>query len=127
MVQTPFGCVTMHIVQTPGVGFFLSDWVRPAIGIVEVPAICSQFLRIIAERIGCLGSGPTGVFPLRFSGQSIRFSRLGGEPSAVLHGRMVGDTNDRWPVPPQAKGFVGIRWRGTGDGVGGLLCGRLLG
>src|SRR5262245_6468403 len=123
-IDTPLGHVAVHVVKTPGIGFFLPDLVGRLLRLLVIPAIIVQLCGIVAEAVGGSGAGPAGPFPFRLGRQAIVLAGLFRQPAAILHGGMMRDRQGRVIVMPVAKGRVGIRRSGTGDGVANLL--RLL-
>ena len=71
-VQAPFHHVAVHVVQSPRIGQLHSHPVS-LLRVIQIPGVVSEsaVIRIIAVAEPSLCSGPTGVFPLGGSGQSI--------------------------------------------------------
>jgi hypothetical protein len=57
--------------QSPGVGFFFTDWMNLSPGIIPEPGMTAQFRRIVAKEPPGRGSRPHRVFPFRLSGQAV--------------------------------------------------------
>ena len=70
-VLAPFGDITMHVVNPPGVGFFRPAWMGSFIAVGFVPRHIFN-LTSSAKRPG--GTGPATVFPLGLGWQTVGFT-----------------------------------------------------
>ncbi len=116
----------MHVVETPGIRLLLADRLR-LLGVLDEPGVFAEGREIVAEGVGGRGPGAAGVLPFGLGRQAIGLARLGREPAAVFHRRVVRDADDRLPLAPEPEGLVGVGGGRPGDGVGRLCSLRLLG
>lgn len=68
-IPAPFIDISVHVMQSPGVGLLFAYWMSSTFTVFNEPAILAQmgWIISIAER-GC-AFPPAGVFPLRFGGE----------------------------------------------------------
>src|SRR6202000_1063270 len=100
LIDAPLSDVTVHVVEAPGIGLFLTDLVIAAIAIgqdriIDEPGVVLQLFRIVAEAVGGLGAGAAGVFPFGLGGQAIKAAGLFAEPLGVLPRGKLGHDDRR--------------------------------
>ena len=71
-IAAPFPHVPEHVRETPLIHRFLTNLLRSAASVGNVPAVVCDLLSIVAPWIGRGGPCPTGIFPFRLGRQAIR-------------------------------------------------------
>ena len=89
LIEAPFGDVAVHVVEAPGVGLFLADFLILQIAVVAEPRVFAEFRGVITEGVSGGRSGAAGVFPLGFGRQAIEVAGLCAEPLAIFVGGML--------------------------------------
>ena len=120
MIEHQFGDVAVHVVQSPSVRFFRADFLVLEFGVLSKPSVVAHFAGIITPGISCLRSSTAGVFPLGFSGQSVKMSGLRAEPLAELVRCMLGDTDGGklfGVTITHREMHRHVRWSGLSDGI----------
>src|SRR3989442_10349854 len=67
-IEAIFVSVAVHVVKFPCVGLQFADTMRTPVRIAPVPHVFVSVGLIRAPEKRCAGSGPAGIFPLRFRG-----------------------------------------------------------
>src|SRR5687767_9613518 len=84
-IVAPFVYVAVHVVQTPRVGFLLTDGMSVqllgVIGVLEEPSVVAERLLVAGEPTG-RRAGPTGIFPLGLGRQVVRPAFFAAESAA---------------------------------------------
>ncbi len=93
VVEGEFGGVSVHVVKTPGVGFFGAYFLILEFGVVDEPGVFAELCGVVAEGVCGIGSGAAGVFPFGFCGEAVEVAGLSGEPLAEFVGGVVGDAD----------------------------------
>src|SRR5580658_4032447 len=68
-IIAPLRNVSIHVIESPEVGFFLTDGMSLFLRVVGTPGVLPQFVGR-AEIVWSVGAGATGVLPFRFGRQS---------------------------------------------------------
>ena len=102
VVEAPLGDVAVHVVKPPGVGLLLADRLR-LLGVLDVPGVLAELAPGRRRRIGGLGAGAAGVFPLGLGRQAIDLARLGRQPAAIFHRGVVRHADHRLSLAAMPK------------------------
>ena len=66
----PLPNIAVHVVETPGIGLLLRNFMGAVLAVSADPAVFKKFVRVGPEEIGCVGSRPAGILPLDFQRQA---------------------------------------------------------
>ena len=69
--SAPFPGISVNIVKSPYIRFFLSNRMGGVFGIILIPTVISEFVNIISEKKPGRTAGPSSIFPFSLSGQTI--------------------------------------------------------
>ncbi len=91
--EGPFASISVHVVESPGIGFFRGNGmigVSVIVGVVDKPGVFANLVWVVSEGIGGSGASAAGVFPFCFGGESVVVSGLCGEPFTEFGGGVLG-------------------------------------
>src|SRR2546423_5241874 len=114
-LRTPFAGVAEHVVEAPGVGFFLHGGHGFVVGVFLGPGHIENGFLVELHRVFCAGAA--GVFPFGFGGEAIFLAGFFGEPDAIHFGGFVGDGDDREAGMAVAAVGGEVGFAGAGFGV----------
>src|SRR3989442_1125511 len=81
--------------QALRVRLLLPPLVGDLLGVLVRPGVLAELVRVVAEAVRSAGAGAAGPLPLGLGRQAVQLARLGRQPPAVLHRRVVGDAQHR--------------------------------
>ena len=118
LVKRPLHDVAVHIMQSPGVGFFEACFFISIAAVAFVPGIFVQLFGVVAERVGRAAARAAGIFPLGFGGQAVENARFVVEPLAKMNGRVLRHVDGGIALSAHTKRHIDVGRTGARAGIG---------